>query len=175
MSAIEIKQTECLTEEEWRKLFGWGEDIFSANDLHLNWRAKDWHFLLYEDGEPKSHVGVLRHTISVDENLPVTVGGVGGVVTVPEAQGKGYAQMLMREVARFFENDWRVEAGLLFCLPRMVAFYQLLGWRKIEEPPLIEQPERGVIKAPMGIMVLPFGDHKFVWENAKVELESLPW
>ena len=89
--SIEIKRSGTLSDAQWQKLFGWGEDIFGANDLGLKWRPKDLHFLLFENGEELvSHVGVLKHTISVGGN-PVTVGGVGGVVTVAEAQGKGYA------------------------------------------------------------------------------------
>ena len=167
---IKIKQTESLSGDEWQKLFGWGEDIFGADDLKLTWRPKDLHFLLYEDEEPASHVGVLKHTILVGEN-PVTVGGVGGVVTVPEAQKKGYAARLMRRVAEFFEREWQTQAGLLFCLPRMVDFYESLGWQKVEEPILIEQPE-GTITSPMGIMVLPLGN---AWQSGTVELKSLPW
>lgn len=168
--AVEIKQAASLSAEEYRQLFDWGEDIFGVRGLNLSWRAKDWHFLLYEDGQPVSHVGVLKHTISVGEK-PVAVGGVGGVVTSKRAQGKGYAQMLMREVANFFENEYQVKAGLLFCLPRLIPYYESLGWQRVEEPVFIEQPN-GTIKSPLDIMVLPFDN---VWQAGKVELKSLPW
>ena len=78
----------------------------------------------------------------------------------------------MLEVQNFFEHEWEVDAGLLFCLPRMVAFYESLGWQKVEEKVLVEQPEAGTIESPMGIMVLPFGDD---WQSGTVELKSLPW
>jgi GNAT superfamily N-acetyltransferase len=127
--------------------------------------------LIYEDGQPASHVGVLRHAVFV-AGTPVTVGGVGGVVTAPEAQKKGYAARLMRRAAEFFENEWKVEAGLLFCLPKMIPYYESLGWRKINELVLIEQLD-GVIESPIGIMVLPFGDG--AWPDGEVELKSFPW
>ena len=127
--------------------------------------------MLYEDGKARSHVGVLKHTISVGEKR-VTVGGIGGVVTPPEAQKKGFAQSLMRRVADFFEKEWKVEAGFLFCLPRMVEFYESLGWQKVEETILIEQPN-GVIESPMGAMVLPFGGNS--WQSRTIELKSFPW
>jgi GNAT superfamily N-acetyltransferase len=167
---VEITRTEDLSAERLRHLYGWGKDIFGADDLKLQWRPKTLHFLLFDDGELVSHVGVLRHTVSAGGN-PVAVGGVGGVVTRPEAQGKGYARTLMRRAAGFFENDWKVEAGLLFCLSRMIPYYEALGWQKIEETVLIEQPE-GAIESPMNIMVLPFGG---AWPSGAVELESFPW
>ena len=80
--AEEIRQTEALTDEEKQLLFGWGENIFGVAALKLSWRPKDLHFLLCADGEPVTHVGVVKHTVSVNGE-PATVGGVGGVVTVP--------------------------------------------------------------------------------------------
>jgi len=169
--SIEIIEAESLSGEEWRQLFEWGEDIFGANDLHLSWRKKDWHFLIYEDGVPVSHAAVLKHTVLIGEKS-VLVGGVGGVVTHEKAQGKGYAHILMRKIADFLENDWRVEAGLLFCLPRLVPFYESLGWQTVQAKVFIEQPN-GTIESPMGIMVLPFGENR--WQDGSVELQSFPW
>src|SRR3954465_7697077 len=111
--SFEIKQAENLSADEGQRLYGWGEDIFGANHFNLTWRPKDLHFLLYEDGELQSHVGVLKHTVFAGEK-PVTVGGVGGVATLPGAQKKGYAKMLMRRAAEVFEREWKVDAGLLF-------------------------------------------------------------
>jgi hypothetical protein len=34
----EIRQADFLTEAEKEKLFGWGDDIFGADDLKLSWR-----------------------------------------------------------------------------------------------------------------------------------------
>jgi hypothetical protein len=72
-----IRQTEALTDEEEQQLFGWGENIFDVAALKLSWRPKDLHFLLYADGEPVSHVGVLKHVVSVNGE-PATVGEWAG-------------------------------------------------------------------------------------------------
>jgi GNAT superfamily N-acetyltransferase len=168
---FQIKQTDSLSEAEYQHLFHWGEDVFGANSLNLRWRPKTLHLLLYEDEILVSHVGVLPHTVYVG-NSPVKVGGVGGVVTLPAAQKKGYAGILMRRAAELFERDWQVEAGLLFCLPKMVRYYENLGWRKIDEPVFIEQTD-GVVESPIGIMVLPLNGHE--WRKGKIELKSFPW
>ena len=109
---------------------------------------------MYSDGEPVSHVGVLKHVVVSGE--PATVGEVGGVVTVPEAQKKGFARQLMRHAAKFLEQDWEVDAGLLFCLPKLLAYYEALGWQGVETSVLIEQPN-GKIVSPLRVMVLPLG------------------
>jgi GNAT superfamily N-acetyltransferase len=168
---IEIRHVEALTEADKQQLFGWGEDIFGVTSLGVRWRPKDSHFLLYADGKAVSHVGILKHVVSV-ENRPVTVGGVGGVVTVPEAHKKGFARMLMRHAAKFFELEWKADAGLLFCFPRLIPFYESLGWQIVERPVSIEQPH-GKISSPLQVMVLSFGGRP--WPSGDVELNSLPW
>lgn len=167
----EIRQSEALTDEESQRLFGWGENIFGVAAHQLRWRPKDLHFVLYSDGQPVSHAGILRRVVRVNGD-PVTVGGVGGVVTVPEAQRRGFAGRLMKHAARFIELEWKVDAGLLFCLPPMVAYYEALGWQILDSEVLIEQPS-GRVGMPMQVMVLPLGGRS--WPPGTVELQSLPW
>src|SRR5918998_1117131 len=102
-----MRVSEMLTEGERRTLFEWGEKIFGVEDLQYRWRPKDLHFLMEEDGRLVSHVGLLRHAVSAGGRR-VDVAGVGGVVTVPEAQGRGYAQRGMRHAAEFFCREWGV-------------------------------------------------------------------
>jgi GNAT superfamily N-acetyltransferase len=169
--AEEIRTAEALSDTEKQQLFGWGDDIFGAASLNLSWRPQDLHFLLYADGRAGSHVGILKQVVSVG-GQPVLVGGVGSVVTVPGAQKKGCAAQLMREAARFLEQKWRVDAGLLFCLQRTVPFYARLGWQTIEQQVMIEQ-SAGKIASPLPAMVRPMG--RRVWPSGTVELNSLPW
>ncbi|MEM8611427.1 MAG: GNAT family N-acetyltransferase [Cyanobacteria bacterium P01_H01_bin.105] len=166
-----IRQTKSLTDKEKQQLFGWGENIFGVRTLNLSWRPKDLHFLFYLDGEPTSHVGILKHVITV-HGESVMVGGIGGVVTVPAAQKKGFARRLLQHTANFLEREWQVAAGLIFCLPGMVAYYEALGWQTVEGSVLIEQPN-GKIPSPLQVMVLSL--HKKEWLDGKIELCSLPW
>lgn len=167
----ELRQADVLTDEELKRLFGWGEDIFGTANSDLKWRPKDVHFLIYEDGKPASHASILRHEIAVG-GKPLMVAGLGGVVTHPEAQGKGYARRLVRHASEFFEREWEVEAGLLFCLKRMVTYYGALGWQLLPEKVIIDQPS-GKIVSPLEVMVLPCRGQS--WPNGEVELKSLPW
>jgi hypothetical protein len=65
-----------------------------------------------------------------------------------------------------------VGAGLLFCLPELVPYYEALGWQEVRSPVLIEQPG-GPIRCPLRVMVLPLG--KEGWPSGRIELRSLPW
>jgi GNAT superfamily N-acetyltransferase len=167
----EIRETQALTDDEKRQLFGWGENIFGVESLKLRWRPKDVHFLMYSDSSPVSHVGVLKHVISV-AGQPKSIGGVGGVVTVPEAQKKGCARRLMEYAAEFFQREWKVDAGLLFCLANLEPYYEALGWQTVAAPVLIDQPN-GQIDSPLSVMILPLGGQSWLHEN--IELRSLPW
>lgn len=167
----EIRQSARLTNEETKHLFGWGDNIFGVVPHALTWRPKELHFVLYSNGKPVSHVGLLKHVVAVN-GKPVTVAGVGGVVTVPEAQRKGMACRLMQHAGQFLKRQWKVDAGLLFCLPKLEAYYMRLGWHTIEGPVTIEQP-KGKIASPLRVMILPLG--KTNWPTGEVDLQSLPW
>jgi GNAT superfamily N-acetyltransferase len=165
-----IRQTDSLSEAEKQRLYDWGDDIFGADAFNLRWRPKDLHFMMEVDGLTVSHVGILKHVVAV-EGKPVTVGGVGGVVTLPAWQGRGFATDLMQHTVDFF-RQWNIDAGFLFCMPRRVAFYESQGWRVVHQPVMVEQPN-GEILSPLEIMVFPTG--AFVWPEGKVRLNSFPW
>jgi predicted GNAT family N-acyltransferase len=169
--SVEIRLEKSLTDEERRTLFEWGENIFGVEDSLLRWRPKEWHFLVEEDGRAVAHIGVLQTTVRVGER-EISVGGVGGVVSVPEARGRGHVHAGMRRAAQFMCDELKVEAGMLFCLERLVAFYARQGWRLIEETVEIEQPT-GTIVSPMRVMVLPCDGR--AWPAGKIEVGGLPW
>jgi GNAT superfamily N-acetyltransferase len=161
----------ALSELETSRLFGWSADPFDMVKFGLRWRPKDLHFLMDVDRVPVSHVGLLAHTVHVG-GAAVAVAGIGGVVTVPDAQGRQHARTLLRHALDFVTRTWHVDAGLLFCLPRMVPYYARLGWRVVEQPVTIDQ-EFGPTPSPVPVMVLPMSD--LGWPDGAVRLESLPW
>jgi GNAT superfamily N-acetyltransferase len=166
----EIRQTESLSDEDNERFYDWGEDIFGTEELGLSWRPKDLHFMLYAHGELACHVGILKHSVSV-EGTTLAVSGVGGVVTLPEFQKQGFARRLMERADEFFKTEWKVDAGLLFCLPKMEPYYGAMGWQRVEAPVTIEQPTGNVI-SPVGVMVLPLTRE---WPAGNIDLRSLPW
>ncbi len=164
---MEIRTFQTLPDAERQALFGWGEDLFSVNTLGLQWRSKDRHFVLYEDGAPRANASVLRHEVQFG-----VIGGLGGVITLPEARGRGLARQVVGRATEFFRDDLQASFGLLFCLPRLVPFYRSLGWQLVEPGVLINQPG-GKIPSPVPVMVLPFGEEP--WPAEQVDLDSFPW
>ena len=169
--SVEIRYAEELTEEERQALFFWGKDIWGLEDREYRWRPKDHHFVTEEDGRPLSHVGVIKTTVGVG-GREVTVGGVGGVVTVPEAQGRHLVHAAMRQAQEFICHELGADFGMLFCLPRLEPFYARQGWRAVGDEVEIEQPA-GPVVWPYRVMVRPCGERE--WPAGRVEIGGLPW
>ncbi len=169
--SVQIRLEKNLADAERQTLFEWGKDIFGVADKLYQWRPKDWHFIVEENGRVVSHVGVLQTTVRAGQNA-VRIGGVGGVVSVPEAQGRGHAQSAMRRAVEFMGDELQVEFGMLFCLPRLAPFYARQGWQLLKETVEFEQPS-GPIVSPFCVMVLPFGGRE--WPAGNIQLGGLPW
>lgn len=168
---MDIRTFQYLPDAERQALFGWGEDIFDLSEHDLHWRAKDWHFVLYEDGVPRAGASVLRHEVLLD-GRPTAVGGLGSVVTVPEAQRRGLARLVVGRATEFMRDELKTSFGLLFCLPRRVPLYRSLGWEVVEPGVLVYQLG-GKIPFPLPVMVRQFTDER--WPMETVDLRSLPW
>jgi predicted N-acetyltransferase YhbS len=169
--SVEIRYAEALTEEERQALFFWGEQIFGLEDAGYTWRPKTYHFITEEDGRPLSHVGVIKTAVGAG-GRQLTVGGIGGVATRPEAQGRHLVHAAMRQAAEFICHELGADFGMLFCLPRLEPFYARQGWRALEDEVEIDQPD-GKKVWPYRVMVLPCGERE--WPAGRVEVGGLPW
>jgi GNAT superfamily N-acetyltransferase len=173
-TAPDIRRVRQLSPEELHQLWGWGNDIFGTAHLNLTYRPRtgdEVHFVLYAESGPVSHAGVLKHSARAN-GRPVLIGGIGGVMTIPSAQRRGHAAMLVQHATNFLRDEWQVDFALLFCVDRMRAYYERLGWRKVECEVLIEQPA-GKVPSPFHVMTMSF---KRPFETIQsVDLESASW
>jgi len=152
-------------------LLEWGQDIFNSAELELIWRPKDEHIILSRDGVPVSKCGILKQTISVNGET-LQVGGIGGVVTAPASQHKGYAHKVLKEAVKILKYEWQMPAAMLFCLEPLVSFYRQPGWTLITPPVTLVQPA-GVVQCPVQVMVKPLQMARF--PDTPVHVEGLPW
>jgi hypothetical protein len=160
-----------MTDEERHTLFEWGHDIFGVQDKRFSWRPKEWHFFVEEEGRVVNHVGVLQATVQAG-GRDITVGGIGGVVSVPEASGRGHAHAAMARAAEFMRDELHLDFGMLFCLPRLTQFYARQGWQLLEDEVQFDQPS-GTVVSPFRSMVLPLGNRE--WPGGKINVGGLPW
>lgn len=168
---LDVEITRELSDVDKASLWGWGTDIFRTESLGLKWRPKEWHLIAREGQRAISKVSLLKHTVTVGE-LHISVGGVGGVVTVPEAQRRGLASALMARAALFVRDDLGCNFGFLFCLDDKVGFYKALGWQLVTVPVVVLQPH-GEIVMSLNAMTLQLGPAR--WPDAPVNLLSEPW
>ncbi|MEO8434182.1 MAG: GNAT family N-acetyltransferase [Pyrinomonadaceae bacterium] len=166
-----IRLAKIMTDEERHTLFEWDKNIFGVEDMAYQWRPKVWHFFVEDERRVVSHVGVLEAVVRTGDQ-EVKVGGIGGVVSVPEAQGHGHIHAAMERAVEFMRDELKVEFGMLFCLPRLVSFYARQGWQLLEETVEFEQPSGPVI-SPFRSMVLAWDARE--WPAGKINVGGLPW
>ena len=136
------------------------------------WASPQWSVLVWEENELVSRVGlVVREIISNSENK--TIGGVGGVMTHPERQSKGYASEAMREAVRIFREEWQVAYALLFCGSRLIEFYKRLQWKPFEGQVFVQQLRGKVEFSANNAMVLDVKEQAPL--NGSLDLNGLPW
>jgi GNAT superfamily N-acetyltransferase len=166
-----IIQTDTLTPIEEKQLFEWGDDIFGGDELGLSWRPMELRFIQKIDGESVGHLGLIKDQIEVDGKL-FNIAGVGDIVTIPEIRGKGVAKKLLNHSMDFFINEWKVDAGVLFCFDSLVPFYQACGWQIANNKVFVMQPS-GQIQFPNQLMVYPA--EGIIWPEGTIYLNCLPW
>jgi predicted acetyltransferase len=76
---------------------------------------------------------MVERTIQVGGH-PVQVGGVAGMMTLPDQRGRGYATASMQRAVHFLGDERQVPFSLLICLPKLTPFYAGLGWEPVNAP-----------------------------------------
>jgi aminoglycoside 2'-N-acetyltransferase I len=137
----------------------------------VTWANADSRVLVYEGERLVSAVGLYRREGRHD-GMPVRLGGVGGVMTLPKHRRHGFASAGMHHARRLFAEA-RIDFGLLFCEPKNIAFYGQRGWSVFPEPVVVEQPARRGPFTLMTAMVL--GLARATPTAGMIDLCGLPW
>ncbi|GHB84037.1 hypothetical protein GCM10010347_63710 [Streptomyces cirratus] len=164
-----VRLTE-YTKTEQIEILGDSADPFGVADAGLTWLPKEDHFGIRQKGRLVAHAGLLRLPISIG-GVGTQVVGVGGVAVAPDMRGHGLARLVV-SAAVDHARTMGPQHGLLFCRPPLVALYQRLGWRTLEQDVHVEQPE-GPVVMPLRTMWTPLRDDAS-WPTGEVRLLSLP-
>lgn len=117
----------------------------------LEWAAATWCVVCRDDDRTAlCHVGIIRRDGRVNDS-PATIGGIGGVMTHPDARRQGLASQCIRRAIEFFDEQ-AVDFALLVCERGLVALYEKLGWRLYPGPLFVSQHgrrERFTFNLPM--------------------------
>ena len=175
---IEVVQTEKLSAQQEQALEELSAAVYPPNDATppsgepITWASPQWSFLLWEQDELVTHLGLLEREI-LQDGKPKRIGGLGAVATHPAKQGQGFASLALREAAKWFDTDLDVPYALLFCRPDLIPFYERLLWKRFMGQVFVDQPQGRINFTANVAMVLD------VKESAPLggflDLNGLPW
>ncbi|MGB2589213.1 MAG: GNAT family N-acetyltransferase [Candidatus Acidiferrum sp.] len=168
---LEVQIVDSYSAADRNSLAG-GEDDPSETSLYqLQWRPTEKHVLILEGGMTVCHVGLVGQAVEVQGN-PVSIAGIGGVLTRRGCRGRGYCRIAMGVAEVLALNQMAVSFILLFCRPALQSLYQHLGWIEVSSPVWVEQIQGNVL-LPMISMVKPLRGEQ--WPKGEIRLGSRPW
>jgi len=148
------------------------EVIATLPSRFFAWAAPQWSVFVWDQDELVSRVGLITREI-ISNGETKTIGGVGGVMTHPERQGKGYASQALRETSKIFDSELNVAYALLFCRPHLTEFYKRLLWKPFKGQVFVEQPQGKIEFSANGAMLLDIKEPAPI--NGSLDLNGLPW
>jgi aminoglycoside 2'-N-acetyltransferase I len=148
------------------------EVIATLPGIDLAWARPQRSLLVWDDGRLVAHVGVVVRDVLLDGQI-VRIGGIGGVMTHPEAQGKGFARAAMRRAQDVFASDPAIVFALLVCPSSRVSFYERLDWRRFGGRLLVAQPAGAIAFTVNAVLVRPI--HGIAPQTGTLDLCGLPW
>ncbi len=118
-----------------------------------------------------AHVGIYRRVIKWN-GRDVPVGGIGGVVTRPDAQRRGYASIALNAAVQTLRDEGSAAFAMLFCEPHNVPFYLGRGWKPFTGEIFAEQP---IGRASFDVLIPLVFYLKRAPHEGTIDLCGLPW
>ncbi len=169
---LRIRRVDQLLARQERRLFHWGDDVFSGDHLDIDWHWEaDCRFLGYHWWSLVGHVALFFESVTIGSER-LTVGGIGGVVTLPDAQGLGVARELIEAVATYCAAQGNTDSLLLFCQDPLIGYYESLDFKRIEDPVWFRQGDE-MVRSPINTLYRAIGNR--AWPPGPVHVEQKPW
>lgn len=115
-------------------------------------------------------LAIVERTLAVGPEL-VPVGGIGGVVTLPDRQGRGLGTRIMERAREHLERAGEVRFGFLRCQDELLPFYTRLGWHRIDAAVTYEMTPS--TPPATNAMVLALRGEQ--WPPGDVDLRGTAW
>lgn len=140
------------------KIAAWHRELFARDQEIIRaftWQNKnDMGFCLhtYSDGEFVGFAHVFARLARLDD-AAVLMGCLGTVMTAKTHQGTGVGSTTVKTANEIILKSLRADLGALLCKTSLLPFYERLGWRRMSNPILIDQPG-GKMRWPHEAMLL---------------------
>ena len=138
MVCMEVVDFGPLTDEERAQLEGDEFDPFDGAGMTLQYRGKERHVALRDEGRLVASAGLTTTEVEVARRRFAVV-GLGGVIVNADHRGRGLARRILEEAL----NRARATGSpfvILFCHPDRVGLYERLGFATITSPVSVQQP-----------------------------------
>ncbi len=170
---IEIYATPTLPAALTDSLNAADSVIFEVLGSLVEWQdEREWTVLVFEGDQWVSSTTLTFREILVG-GLPIRMGGIGGVMTLPEQRGKGYAEAAMRKTMEFLGQQ--VAFGLLVCEPKLVKYYAKFGWQRVDQPIFYQQSDGQTHTFPLEMAVMIYASNGDSWPAGEINVCGLPW
>lgn len=172
LSPAERQQTSTFTRHTLRRSVDSVRPLSLPADTYA-WTGPTWSAMVKQDARVITHVGILYRVVQVG-SLRVAVGGIGGVMTLSEWRGRGYARAALAGATAFVGTQLWAPFALAICPTDDVAFYEHLGWTVADGPVACEQSGRRVtLPHECAVVLACQGDA--AWPGGSIDLLGLPW
>jgi GNAT superfamily N-acetyltransferase len=128
--------------------------------------------LVYDGADLVAAAGLHFRRATVD-GVATDIAGVGGVMTLPYAQRKGFGRAAMLAAQEVMARSETSAFALLFCEPKNIGFYQPIGWRIFGGTVIVEQRDAVAPYRLMPSLVLPLA--QTAPPDGTIDLCGLPW
>ena len=168
---------EVLPQEGWSKVAHIHTLVYPPDNpitavwASLQWADADRRFVAFEKGEPVCHVGLFLRD-GLRSGKPTRFAGIGGVMTHPAYQKRGYARHLLQLAHQEAQNR-SVDFALLVCEPKNIAFYEQQGWQVFGGHMIHQQQGRSVNWTLTPVMVRDVAAR--APRGGMIDLRGTPW
>lgn len=168
---MEIVDLGHLSDEERAQLEGDEVDPFDGAGMTLQYRGKDRHVVLRDDGRLVASAGLTEAEVEVAGER-FAVAGLGGVIVNADRRGQGLAKRIV-EVALNRAEATGLPFVILFCHSDRVGLYERLGFATITSPVRVQQPD-GFEPVTQRMMWRPL-QQSGSWPRGNVTVYNLPF
>jgi aminoglycoside 2'-N-acetyltransferase I len=117
------------------------ESVANWPGRSIEWTPAQWCIMYWGDeDEALSHTGIIIREGKADQKS-VKIGGIGGVMTHPQARKQGLASQVIERAFEFFLQQ-EVDFALLVCEPPLITIYEKMGWQAYKGDLLVTQQQK---------------------------------
>lgn len=140
----------------------------------IEWQGGLYRVLVWKDEQWGGIVEISPRKIAIGAQL-VSVGGVGGVMTLATMRGFGLGKVVMQRAIEFICTELQANMGMLYCADSLIPFYQKLGWQLMMQRPFVFHQADGIRTLPDKHNVMIYLCDNFEIPAGEVDVKGKLW